>query len=516
MIKVSPVCFYAILILALFLFPAAPDAAGAVLINEVAWMGTAANSADEWVELFNSSASSVDLTGWGLYEAGGSTLILNLSGTIAANGYYLIERSDDNSVSDIAANVFGPFAGNGLNNSGEYLVLKDATGAVVDSVDASARWPAGDNTSKASMERKTDGAWQTNAGTTINGKDALGGNITGTPKAVNSQIVSASTAPSSQPSSSGGGSGSGSTTSPLLPVLKAEAGGDVVIEVAQPIAFNGLTSQGATAYKWYLGDGTVKSGAEITHTYQFPGTYLVTLEVSNSTDTNVDQLRVFVFGGKVLINEIFIGASSTAAATSNTAGGWLELYNPHQASADISGWILESGDKKFIVPNFVLIPAGGFLVLTEAVTGLNLNSQNKIGLKYPSGLVADEIVFEKPEPGFSASRTAAGFFWTKETTPGRVNIVTSTGGSLLEQVNVAPKKVVWKTESAQASNYIASFYSVVAEPSPPDQNLPVNAAIKDGFGTKMFNELSFWIMLVVALGLLAGIFYVKSAKKRIP
>src|SRR3989344_3389632 len=130
---------------------AAVAAAGSVLINEVAWMGTAANSADEWVELYNPGAAAVDLAGWGLYEAGGGTLILNLSGNIAAGGYYLIERTDDNSINDIIADVFGPFAGSGLNNSGEHIVLKDSTGTAVDSVDASAGWPGGDNPSKGSL-----------------------------------------------------------------------------------------------------------------------------------------------------------------------------------------------------------------------------------------------------------------------------------------------------------------------------------------------------------------------------
>lgn len=490
-----------------FLSPPAPTAvgAGSVLINEVAWMGSAANSADEWVELYNSSSSAVDLAGWGLYEAGGGTLIINLSGSLAAGGYYLIERTDDNSVSDVAADVFGPFAGSGLNNSGEYLALKDSTGAAVDSVDGSAGWPAGDNAAKASMERKSDGGWQTNSGATVNGKDAQGGAIIGTPKSANSSAAGSgeASAPTPAPVSGGGGS----NPVPLLPVLKAEAGSDVVMEVGQPVAFSGLTSQGAAAYKWYLGDGAVKDGAEITHTYQFPGTYLVTLEVSNSTDTNVDQARVFVFGGRVLINEFFIG-------TSSSTGGWIEIYNPHSVSADISGWILESGDKKFVVPNFVLIPAKGYLVLTQSTTGLDLSSR-RVSLKYPNGTAVDEAVFEKIETGHSASRTSEGFFWTREITPGRANIVTASGGSLLEQTRVVPNRVSLKTASAPARNYLASFYNQVETlPNPSESSLSdsVGISAQVGFWTKLLNRLSFWVALVVVFSLLLSIFYIKLKK----
>ena len=39
-----------------------------VVINEVAHGGTAASSADEWIELHNNTGALIDLTGWKLYE----------------------------------------------------------------------------------------------------------------------------------------------------------------------------------------------------------------------------------------------------------------------------------------------------------------------------------------------------------------------------------------------------------------------------------------------------------------
>ena len=59
--------------------------AGDVSINEVAWMGTKANSADEWVELYNSSDLDIDVGGWKLYESGGQTLIIDFSGANLKN-----------------------------------------------------------------------------------------------------------------------------------------------------------------------------------------------------------------------------------------------------------------------------------------------------------------------------------------------------------------------------------------------------------------------------------------------
>ncbi|MBC7249825.1 MAG: lamin tail domain-containing protein [Anaerolineae bacterium] len=96
--------------------------AGEVVINEVAWMGTAASSADEWIELKNNTDQDIDLNGWTLVTADGG-LSIALSGIIPANGYYLLERTDDNTVSNVPADWIGSF-GSGLSNDGEVLILR--------------------------------------------------------------------------------------------------------------------------------------------------------------------------------------------------------------------------------------------------------------------------------------------------------------------------------------------------------------------------------------------------------
>ena len=175
-----------------------------VVINEIAWMGTAADANDEWVELYNRGADSIDLTGWKLAADDGVPEI-DLIGTIPANGYFLVERSsDDNTISDIIADLAVPFSGagggSGLSNSGETIRLIDAEGTLIDLVDASAGWQAGDNTIKKTMER-IDSAkvgsdptnWANNNLITHNGKDAANGNINGTPGQQNSVSYSSTT-----------------------------------------------------------------------------------------------------------------------------------------------------------------------------------------------------------------------------------------------------------------------------------------------------------------------------------
>ena len=89
------------------------------------------------MELYNSGAADIDLTGWTLSDGG--DINITLSGKIAPGAFWLLERTDDKTVSDAAADQL--YTG-GLSNSGEQLTLRDATGAVVDTANAGGgAWP---------------------------------------------------------------------------------------------------------------------------------------------------------------------------------------------------------------------------------------------------------------------------------------------------------------------------------------------------------------------------------------
>ncbi len=119
-----------------------------IIINEIAWMGNLKSSSDEWIELYNLSREDVNLDGWVLEAVDGVPRI-NLSGIIRAQSYFLLERTDDNSVPEIQADLIYTGA---LSNAGEVLYLKDANGKIIDNVQAGNGWPAGDNNKKLTME----------------------------------------------------------------------------------------------------------------------------------------------------------------------------------------------------------------------------------------------------------------------------------------------------------------------------------------------------------------------------
>ena len=157
-------------------------ASSSIIINEIAWMGTVSSSSDEWIELYNNSNQDISLEGWGIYEQEKTTLIEPLTGIIKAKSYYLIERTDDQTVPGIEASQDPTgWSGHGLNNKGESLTLLNNNFNLIDEVNCREGWLAGDNKTKQTMERisplipgNSISNWQTSQ------------NPGGTPKAKNS------------------------------------------------------------------------------------------------------------------------------------------------------------------------------------------------------------------------------------------------------------------------------------------------------------------------------------------
>ena len=167
-----------------------------VVINEVAWAGTIASSNDEWIELYNPTSTDIDLTGWKLVSIGHAVTInlgVGPNHIIPTRGFFLLERTDDTTISNITADQIYTGA---LSNTGADLRLVDADGNLVDSANyGGGPWPAGNAKSHCSMERRaptrmddSPDAWLTNDGIHHNGKDRDGNPICGSPDRINHAI----------------------------------------------------------------------------------------------------------------------------------------------------------------------------------------------------------------------------------------------------------------------------------------------------------------------------------------
>jgi hypothetical protein len=157
-----------------------------ILINEIAWMGTENSSYDEWIELYNNTNFSINLEDWSLKAVDGE-LEIKLTGIIPKNDFYLLERTDDNTLPNITADIIYKGA---LSNDGETLGVYDNLGNLIDSVNCETGWFAGDNSTKQTMERINLGIWQNSL------------SPSGTPKAKNSFHTIIKVEPQSAPEES--------------------------------------------------------------------------------------------------------------------------------------------------------------------------------------------------------------------------------------------------------------------------------------------------------------------------
>lgn len=109
-----------------------------IVINEVLYDpdGDGRNADGEWVELYNPSDDRVDFSGWTIADNRGSDVLPEL--TVGPGGFAILAASD-RFVStypdyDGPLAVLGGRIGNSLGNDGDHLVLKDASGAIIDAV----------------------------------------------------------------------------------------------------------------------------------------------------------------------------------------------------------------------------------------------------------------------------------------------------------------------------------------------------------------------------------------------
>lgn len=140
---------------------------GAVVINELMWMGSFGNDSDEWIELRNMSDEEIDLSGWRIKGAGkgnGGHIQIPHGYVIKAHGYFLItaqkwNKTKVNLEKDLPKDEgYTHVASMGLKDSGEELILQDKEGNMIDTAWKDKRWSDGWNGKffHMSMERDDD------------------------------------------------------------------------------------------------------------------------------------------------------------------------------------------------------------------------------------------------------------------------------------------------------------------------------------------------------------------------
>jgi hypothetical protein len=113
-----------------------------VVINELQYHPASDDHREEYVELYNAGAETVDLTGW--YFSDGIAYTIP-TGTLLLPDAYLVIAHDVETMAHLYGipDALGPFERGRLANSGERVALEDASGTLVDEVfyDDHLPWP---------------------------------------------------------------------------------------------------------------------------------------------------------------------------------------------------------------------------------------------------------------------------------------------------------------------------------------------------------------------------------------
>jgi PKD repeat protein len=365
-------------LVAIFLLSIPVHVDAAVLFNEVAWMGTGQSQYCEWIELYNNGAGAVDLGGAGIYADGGTSLVIKLSQKIPAGGYGLVERITTTCPDPVVgiSNDIGSFAGGGLSNSGEYLILKDSSGGMLDSLDARSGWPSGDNSSaKNTMQRAAFG-WITAAPTpgAVNATQGISSD---------SETSQATTTKSSADDTvdvelTSNTSASAVSDIRIAPDFNVFIGRERLTSVGSPISFeakNQGTVPVSLSYNWSFGDGSSQIGKKVSKTYSYPGTYVVVLNANGENGSALARTTVRVVPLAVDV----VGS----VQDSN-----VQIFNHSPYEMNLGSWNLSMGVQTFAFPVDTILLPNSTVIVSQKVTRMTLYSSSTPVLISPDNSIS--------------------------------------------------------------------------------------------------------------------------------
>ena len=152
--------------------------------------------------------------------------------------------------------------------------------------------------------------------------------------------------------------------------LAVSAGRDRLGSVGSPLEFRAETNAEyarSNIFKWNFGDGNEGFGKVLSHSYQYPGEYIVVLNFSLPEGQAVARTNV-----KIIEPEIVVTLATPER---------VELKNSSKYEVSLFGRVLVVGEKVFAFPQDTIIKAGQSISFSANITGLR-----------PSGLYAASIL----------------------------------------------------------------------------------------------------------------------------
>jgi hypothetical protein len=285
------------------------------------------------MEIKNISAVAVSLSGWELFDASGKIKIsfTGSDGVLAPGGLLELSRGTTTLVTTTAAVKI--YSGD-LVNTGDTLALVDSQCDVSDYLDASGGWPAGNNTTKQTLERDADGiGWHSSA------------QPGGTPGAENSARPAATT-----------------TTLPPSVQMPAPVPASQNVAPTEDAAVSSdsdvTTSTSVTTSSSSIGVGAINTQSTTTTSTESENNN----DNGASADSNVSTITA-------ASSHILIAAVQIAGASSSN--DLVKLYNPTATAIDMSGWKLHKKSSTGTDYSLKVFPAGSVIGAEQSFVWAN-------------------------------------------------------------------------------------------------------------------------------------------------
>lgn len=301
----------------------------AVVISEVAWMGSTDSPNDEWIELHNDGSSPVSLDGWTLRD--NRELSVELSGTLEGGTFAVLERTDDESAAGAAFLVYT----GALPNTGATLYLYAGDGSLEDQVAGGENWEniGGDNESKATAQ-KTDAGWKTQSPTPGSAPSSIENDESETRRSETTQTQDVPN----------------EIIELQLPdlSLSLEVSAPDIVYVHQPVVFDvvpaglGKIETDSLSYTWNFGDLTTHDGKKVTHAFSYSGTYVTAVYATYGRHEQAARKTVTVL--------------PVAFTLSFNTKGDVLLRNNAKYEVNVSGYTLIGAEKMSLPMRSIVLP----------------------------------------------------------------------------------------------------------------------------------------------------------------
>lgn len=468
-----------------------------LVINEI--MYAPSTGEPEWVELFNRSASSINLKNWTVSDNSTSVIITNIDIFIPSENYIVITR--DSSILnfyDVGSEIVKVNIPS-LNNTGDAVVIKDSLGVLIDSVLYSAGW--GGNTGGKSLERistEQNSNDETNWGTSVNPFKATPGRINSLTQKDFDLVADDILFYPQFPLSGENVSISAKIKNVGLnsAVYSIQLFEDTNLDSIPDILLETLTGLNLSA-----GDSAINNFNFTIQNLQIKRGFGIRIVFSSDEDTTNNNYYKTIEPGfppqSIVINEILY----------TPAGGepeWIELYNKSEVEINLNGWSVSDifttpttvtlNQDYFFQPNSYLVISRSqdiynfhrFIpsdVIVLSIPNLN-NDEDGVVLKDDRGLAIDSVLYSNQwggTNGYSLERVSTDAEsnlpanWNSSTdieqsTPGRINSITPKQFDLsVAEMNFNPRfpvpgedvfitTKIKNNGSSAANNFLVEFY----------------------------------------------------------